>query len=294
MTEAGSRQVNMAPKSDSLPLRERVKRFVTGNIVPASYKRIVCGDGRYTPDQSAGGLRMFGGDMGALAAIWKAGKDAALQSGKQERFTPTSENIRRVVEAYQKAKEIVLGTQEFGRVSAADARKLYIHTDGHAQKGKSGCGHINNMATNALLAAQYGVPTADIEAIYKFIMDDNNNIAHEEMPLGGDHAEETVIKVHGPKTGGDARYSIHSFDGKEMHFVVDEDRVMKYFNRLSTALHMEGVTAHALQQAYSEQELTTAKKLAEGKQIADVYITDQHTFDIEINDANKVPPLQGQ
>jgi hypothetical protein len=279
--------INMQPQKDIFPLREQVERFVKGNIVKASYKRIVCGDGRYTKEQSAGGLRMFGGDMGALAAIWKVGKDA-----DPSYFTPTDENIRRVIEAYQKVKEVILGTEEFGSVASDEARKLYIHTDAHAHGGKSGCGHINNMATNDVLAANYHVPNADIEAIYKFITNKDNGIVHEELPLGGDHAEKTVIKVHGPKTGGKAEYTLNSFDGSEMHFVVDEDRVNEYFNRLSTALHMTGITAESLQKSYSDQETTTAIKLAPGYQVVHVYITDQDTFNVDFNEDQKVPHSQ--
>lgn len=297
MTEAGPQgsKVNMAPRTDNLPTRESVTAFIKGNIVPASYKRIVCGDGRYTPDQSKGGLHMFGGDMGAIAAIWKAGKDL-----DPEHFTATDENIRTVVDAYQKAKERILGTPEFGNVPADDARKLYIHTDQHVHGDKiSGCGHINNMGTNGALAEQYGVPNDDVKKIYQFIKDHKQG-EYEETMLEGDHAEQTVMYVHGsrPKQGeqpGRAAYTLNSSsaDGSEMHFVVDQDRVMEYFNRLSTALPLfvQGLTAEALQQAYAKQELTTAKKLAAGYQIVDVYINDDKTFEIDIQEDNKVPAL---
>ncbi|MDE2025332.1 MAG: hypothetical protein KGJ07_02475 [Patescibacteria group bacterium] len=298
MKEAGSHQkaqINMLPRTDNLPLREQIAAFIGGNIVPASYKRIVCGDGRYTKDQSEGGLHMFGGDMGAIAAIWKAGK--ALEPS---RFDASDKNkIREVVQAYQKAKERILGTPEFGSVPPEIARKLYIHTDTHVHGDMlSGCGHINNMGTNKALANMYGVENYDIAEIYRFITNGDNHIDHEITTLRDDHAEQTVIYVHGPlsKQGEKperAAYTLNSSNGSEMHFVVDHDRVMEYFDRLSTTvpLFVKGLTKEALQQAYKDQELTTAMKLAEGKQIVHVYITDRDKFDIVIDEKEKVPAL---
>ena len=282
----------MSPRTDTLPTRESVTAFIKNNIVDASYARFVCGDGRYTKEQSAGGVRMFGGDMGALAAIWKAGKDL-----DPNRFTPTKEHIGEVVRAYQTAKARILGTDEFGNVSDADARRLYLHTDTHAHGAESGCGHVKNMA-NGALAEMYGVEGSDIDAIYQYITNTDNGIDHEMTTLLGDHAEQTVMYVHGarPQQGekpGKARYTLNSLSGSEMHFVVDYDRVQDYFNRLSTALPLfvNGLTAEALQQAYAEQELTTARKLAAKKQIVHVYIADDKTFEVDFEESAKVPAL---
>ncbi len=48
---------------------EKITSFVKGNIVDANNSGLECSDGRYTPEQSEGRIRIFGGDFGVVAAI---------------------------------------------------------------------------------------------------------------------------------------------------------------------------------------------------------------------------------
>ena len=278
-----SHHITMQPQTEKPVTKESVTVFIKRNIREASYNRLVCGDGRFTEDQTKGGLHMFGGDMGALAAFWKAGKEA--------RHFTSIDQVSQAVEEYRNAK--VLALKDLG-VSEEDARRLYLHTDGHGDDahGIYGCGHMKNLSSgNYAGKGLYDTDNQELNALFQYVINPDNHIDHELTQLTGAHAEKTVIYVHGPKGSRKAAYTLNASDAEEMHFVVDYDRVMEYFNRLSTALHIKEVTADALQKSYQQHELTTAKILAAGKQIVHAYITDKNTVDIAFDESEKIPAL---
>ncbi len=281
-------RINMPPPMDMPPTRESITAFVRNNIVDAKYNRLVCGDGRYRPDQSMGALHMFGGDMGALAAFWRAGKKA-----DPPHFNSITDIERCVVE-YQDAK--VKALSDFG-VPETEARRLYLHTDGHGDEanGKYGCGHMTHLSGGVLADKDYyDTDDAEMRALFQYVTT-SGKVDHEKTLLNGSHAERSVIYVHGESGSKEMpKFTLNSTDTKgsgEMHFVVDYDRTMGYLNRLSTALHIKGITAEALQQSYQKHELTTARKLASGYQVVDVYITDRNNFEVVFDETQKIPSL---
>src|SRR5258706_1281359 len=92
------------------PTREEVKKFVKETLTRANNSKIECGDGRYTPEQSDGAIRAFGGDFGMVMALAGALKDEGANLGPDE-----------VVGRYLLAVKKVRG----------DETKLYHHTDTH-------------------------------------------------------------------------------------------------------------------------------------------------------------------
>jgi len=268
---------------DKQPTRESVTAFIKKNIVTAKVNLLACGDGRYSKEQSKGGLRMFGGDMGALAAFWKVGKE-------NNRFT----SVQECVAQYQEAKARAL--KGFG-IPENEARKLYLHTDSHGDEanGVYGCGHMKNLTSGKHAGKDfYDTDDADMRELFQYVVNPDNHIDHELMPLAGTHAEKTVIYVHGAKGSkpSSAKYTVNSSDETgEMHFVVDYDRVVDYFNRLASALPWEGVTGKSLLDAYQKQELTTARILAPNMQVVHAYITDQNNVEVDFNEEEKVPAI---
>lgn len=236
---------------------ERAQAFASRNIITANFKRIACGDGRYADEVSNGGLRMFGEDMGALAAFWRVGKEQGYFHGTQD--------IGDCVTRYVKAKAEVLKNME---VTDSDAYKLYLHTDSHGKEhGGYGCGHMKHMTLGAHQGeTEYGISAEEAQALFAYVTDEKHEIPHAVTELQGDHGEAGVIFVRSadPDTNKMPAYSLRSLDPttNEMYFVVDIDGVSRYLNRLTTSLRMENVTAERLYQAYERQQLTTATILA--------------------------------
>lgn len=261
------------PMTDNAIVVERATAFIKRNIVPANFNRFACGDGRYPHTESEGGLRIFGEDMGTLAAYWQAGKDAG-------HFT-SIKDVGKCVREYQRAKVIALGTL---KVTGPEAGRLYLHTDDHAEGKGYGCGHMKNLASGEH-AATYGAQGKELDAIFQYILDPANNIDHKVTKLHGHHSEGAVILVEGSED-----FSIRSSDDTgEMHFVVDLARVRTYFNRLSTALHVGGVSEEALMDAYTRHQNVTASILAPGKPMLRARILDKGT--VEISRIQDVPHL---
>lgn len=162
---------------------EKAKKFVERNIVPADNSRVACSDGRYTPEQSNGAIRVFGGGFGVLAA------------GEKEVIYPD------------------------------------YHTDTHTKEhgGRLGCGHIKRLINEEGMAKTF----------------EEFSAKGKETVLEGEHQEKGVLLVYS------SDYSVNSFDGENMYFVVDVGRIEKLFKdpeAFKTYQDQMGKTAHMLAQ----------------------------------------------
>ncbi len=263
------------------PSLETIKSFAERNVVAATVETLACGDGRYTKDQNPGGLRMFGGDMGALAAYWQAGKKAG-------RFT-SHKDIATCIRDYKEAKVKVLKGYE---ITGPGADTLYFHTDSHGDEinGKYGCGHMKNL-TNGVHKEDYDAEGEDMEALFAYVRDPKNEINHVVTKLEGVHAEGAVILVKG-EGNTVPNHTVRSLDPEtgDMNFVVDIDRVKEFFNRMSTALHQSNISADELMGAYIRQQNVTAGILAPNMQMAQVFIDGAGRV-TRVEDAGTVAPI---
>lgn len=263
----------MHPHMDKPHSLENITAFINRNIVPASFARLACGDGRYDGDQSKESTRIFGEDMGALAALWKAGN-----------YTSVEDCVR----DYRIAKAKVL--KNFGTETPEEAT-LYLHTDGHGDEahGVYGCGHMKNLA-NGKHAEMYGLDGVPMNELFQYVLKNANPVVTN---LKGDHKEEMVILVHGTD-GQVPNHSVRSQDPEtgEMHFVVDIDRVNEYYRKLAEVLGNEKITPKALQDAYLNQQGVTAGILAGGKPVVHVAMNAEGKAESITFDDNDVPAIQ--
>jgi hypothetical protein len=86
--------------------------------------------------------------------------------------------------------------------------------------------------------------------------------------LEGDHVEQAVLLVYGKE------WTVNSFDGQQMYFVVDIDRSMEFIEQIVPLLDMEGLTIEAVKEHFECQMNETASHLAGGKNIFAVKFTD--------------------
>lgn len=167
--------------------REEIEKFVKESLVPANNTRVECADGRYTPEQSQGAIRAFGGDFGFVLAF--AG---ALKS--EGTFIDPDE----IVERYYRAVRQFRG----------EGTKLYYHTDEeHHVKGEKGCGHAAQ-ASNPNNKNEYGVSSDEARELYdKF---EKHTSSHITI-LQGKHEEQGVLLVKGTNHSMNSRSKDKSF-----------------------------------------------------------------------------------
>lgn len=203
---------------------EKITEFVKRNTVPADNSKVECSDGRYTPEQSNGAIRVFGADFGILASIVKAAKDKGAGM--------TEEGI---LSRYQVALE--------HRENERDGT-LHFHTDGHSKEhGEVGCGHIKRLIKEEGMEELFGKLTA-----YK----------NKETVLMGKHEEKGVLLVYSNEK------SVNSFDPEteEMYFVVDMQRIKEYIEKITPKLSIPHISPEDVWNSYQNQMLATASILA--------------------------------
>lgn len=200
------------------PTIEEVNKFVKENLTRANNSRIECGDGRYTPEQSDGAIRAFGGDFGMVMAFAGALKDEGIV------LTP-DEIINRYLGAVKKVR--------------GEETKLYHHTDTHNHEtGEIGCGHAAK-ASSPEHDGKYGSLThQDVRELYSsFAQNPDSNLT----VLEGKHQEKAVLFVHGGPDDTDIHYTLNSMDKSgNMYFVVDMDRINKFIGQV-VPLFSEGL-----------------------------------------------------
>ena len=209
------------------PTIEEVKKFVKENLTRANNSRIECGDGRYTPEQSDGAIRAFGGDFGMVMAFAGALKDEGITLSPDE-----------IVSRYLGAVRKIRGEET----------KLYHHSDtDHHASGQIGCGHVAR-ASEPENDGKYGSLThQDVRDLYKSFSD---NPANNLTLLEGKHGEKAVLFVHGGPDDTDIHYTVNSMDKKgNMYFVVDMDRINRFIGQV-VPLFSEG-----LSQAVEEKDV---------------------------------------
>src|SRR4030042_5915084 len=225
--------------------REEIKKFVKENLTRANNSRIECGDGRYTPEQSDGAIRAFGGDFGMVMALAGALKDKGTLLSADE-----------IVARYLNAVKKVRG----------QGTKLYHHTDTHNHaKGEIGCGHAAKRSSPEN-DGMYGSLTADdVRALYEsFSQNPESNLT----VLEGEHQEKAVLFVHGGPDDADIHYSLNSMDENgNMYFVVDMDRINRFIGEV-VPVFSEGlptpVAENGVKKSFLKQMQATADLLASG------------------------------
>lgn len=260
------------------PTLETVTVFAKRNVVPSTMEALACGDGRYTSEQLTGALRIFGGDMGALAAYWQAGREEGL-FGKATTPEEKEKEIAHCVNSYLDAKIKVL--KGYG-IEEPASRVLYFHTDNHGNEAEGiyGCGHMKHLTTgDSKKEEAYGTLQSDMQELFAYVTDDTHGIQYVKTPLAGDHAEKTVILVEG-ENGQVPEFTIRSLDPEtgDMNFVVDVARVKEYFGRLASALMQKGISKRKLWEVYERQQNITAGILAPNMPMVTVYVDENGTI----------------
>lgn len=237
----------MNPASEEQITLTDVKSFVDGNIVTARREEIRCGDGRTTPEQSNGAIRVFGGDYGVVLAITGAMMEAEEAGG----IDPG-----RVVGVYYDAVKPERG----------EDAKLFMHTDEHAQEeGGIGCGHAK--LSQGENEQEYIVPGDVAASLHQAILD---RPEVDIQVLQGSHNEQGALLVYSEKDEEGNRRSVNSVgaDGKGSYFVVDMDGIKDHFElvvpRIAGALGIE-LTAEQVMSAYERQQSASAQVLAFSK-----------------------------
>lgn len=224
----------MAPEiNDQL---ERAKSYTQapGNIRPANDYILECSDGRYTPDQSNGAVRVFGGDVGILFAVM----DALDKKGIEY-------SVDQLVERYSRA----LQSPQIHRDG-----KIHYHTDTHSvQENGVGCGHVKRIINENPKAKE----------LFGKIVKLSDNQKNETV-LEGKHEEEGVLVVE----DSDSTVNSSSMDGQ--FFVVDMARVRGYMGMITKTLGYEELSSEDVLSSYTEQMSATAMTIAPDKPMFEV------------------------
>ncbi len=239
---------------DVIELQERAKHFALNHRVEANNSGSVCGDGRFTHQQSMGFLRAFGGDEGFEAAILGA-QNRAINEGKViKKFTP--EELDKIY-----AEKI--------KVMRGEESETSVHTDEHNQIG---CGFMR-------LA---------MEGIHNHLTADDASRLHQaalarlngkQTVLNGEHEELAVLYVQSDK------YSVDSRDEStgEMFFVVDLQRSKQLIEQIVPLIGIEGLTADDVWREFVSQMQKTAQQLAGGKEIFELNYNDNSQAEENFN-----------
>jgi hypothetical protein len=237
---------------------QEVIHFVQANKLKADNSGSVCGDGRVKPEQSKGYLRAFGGDEGFMMAVQGAATELGIK-------TPTE-----LVARYGAGiRQIRGGNAVIG-----------IHTDEHnLGPGEIGCGHVAKAVKGQ--AKHKSVGPEDVSNLHENVLAVDN---HEQIVLKGTHAERAVLLVYGKE------WTVNSFDGQQMYFVVDIDRSMEFIEQIVPLLDVEGLTIEAVKEQFECQMNETASHLAAGKNMFTVrFADDSPEGDFQIAHVGVVP-----
>lgn len=245
MVESGINMENIASQ-------EQAKKFIEKNRVIANNDKAVCGDGRFTPDQSNGYVRLFGGDEGILMALKGATNKLGIEISNAELVARLGASLR-------------------------DIRKLDhpigIHTDEHAiEEEKIGCGHVAKAISGE--AKHTNLTPDDVRALRVEIPDE---AVEKQEILEGEHKEKAVLMVHGMD------WSVNSLDKDtdEMYFVVDKDRSLDLINKVVTGMGIKELTFDDVKDQFESQMMATAKVLAAGKDIYGVNFDEDGNFTLK-------------
>lgn len=221
---------------------QEVIHFVQANKLKADSSGSVCGDGRFEPDQSKGLIRAFGGDEGFMMAIQAAANELGIKLSPKilkKKFAAALPSIR------------------------GEGAKPGTHTDkDHLGPGEYGCGHLGKAVKG--VAKHKHIEPEHIEELHNEVLEGEPNV----VVLEGSHAEKAVLFVYGKE------WTVNSFDGQQMYFVVDIDRSMEFIEQIVPLLDMEGLTIEAVKEQFVCQMNETASHLAGGKNIFAVKFAD--------------------
>jgi hypothetical protein len=241
-------------ETEKLITQAEVQSFVGANIVSADNKRLECGDGRYTPDQSVGAIRILGGDFGAMLAFAGAARSKNFHINKDA-----------LISSYLEAVKADRGEDP----------KLYLHLDtSHdIHKGEIGCGHAK-YASDPQNEGKYGLTSTEAKELF------NTALARPEANvtiLEGGHKEKAVLRVKG-MNGETVAYGVNSTDegGSNMFFVIDDDRIKQHFEKITPKMSRVlgiGIKSEEVLESYISQMGVTSGFLADSLD----------TYNIEIN-----------
>ena len=237
---------------------EKVKDFVKRNLVEqVDNTRFACSDDRFTPDQSAGAVRIFGGDFGALSAVIEAAKNAGLNN-----------TVQNIFERYLDFLE---------RPSHERDPHLYIHTDTHAKHGGIGCGHINALVENT----EWGEELLNLFKSKEGLL--------SETVLDGPHNASGIILVNAIDKSVNSR----DMQTGEQYFVVDMERAKEYLTNLPERLALLNVPKEEVWKAYVRQMTDTATRIAPGAKQYNLSFTPMSP-DPQVSMAEPVPTSLNQ
>lgn len=232
---------------------DQAKDFVNNpeNIVVAdNTDDAECGDERYTPKQSAGKMRAFGGGVGIIASFLAAAEEKGIKLEPE-----------RLVDGYLFALRAVRGPHA----------KIHYHTDEHGQKeGKPGCGDIAQ-STNPANKNVYAGSAEGVKALFAAV----KNLPAtdvEETILSGEHDGAWALWIEG-KGGNVPEYSINSRDSKtgKSGFVVDAGRVKDFIRRASPhVINPYQISPEDVIKSWTKRTQATASILAPGKPLITV------------------------
>jgi len=239
---------------------EQIISFVNANKIPISAENKLsrCVDGRYDNLENFPVVAKPGGDAGDMMVAFAA---INLLDIKLSHAGITNA-----------IAEVVGGKN-----------KLNFHTDEHAEHEKAGhgmgCGHLKNARLNPDL---YGMNQNQIDYIFNELPKLLKEGSHEEV-LHGEHEEQAVIVVVSDKYG--LKPLLKTDDGVQEAFIYHQTLHEEQLDKLARVLQMavadtgkaieEQEIRVALKEAFGKQLVATLNKLANGKPVYNVRITDE-------------------
>ena len=268
MAESGKNNMTEIPMNPNILAPKELINFIDANKLEADNSGAVCGDGRFTKKQSKGRIRAFGGDEGFMMAI----QAAANESG-------THLSAKKLRQKYAEVLPLIRG----------EGAKPGTHTDkDHHELGDLGpdaigCGHIAKAVKGQTKHNHLGAE--DVRNLHERVLEED----HEQVVLEGKHAEQAVLFVYGRK------WTVNSFDGQQMYFVVDIDRSMDFIEQIVPFLEIDGLTVGAVKEQFECQMNETASCLAAGRNIFAIRFNDDSPEgDFQIAHVGVVPPPKSE
>ncbi len=222
---------------------EDARRFVEANRVSANDNGIECGDGRYTPQQSIGRLRIFGADIGIIVAIVSAVEENHLGKFPSQ-----------CVDLYLQAIREIRGTEA----------KIHYHSDEeHLRDFSVGCRDIAQ-AQKSEHAQRYGGSPSGVVLTHSYIKTLDAHSSHETV-LQGKHAEKGVLLIESDEAEESPEWSVDSFDQRtnESYFVIDIGRAKKFIREVIPLLGINGLRSESVEAAFLQRTKATLTLLGE-------------------------------
>lgn len=233
----GTMEVDIMDTPDTITTNT-IEQFALDNRVELNKARRVCGDDRFTAEQSLGSVRVFGGDEGILTAIKAAANKAELAVSASD-----------LVEKYEGIVKKLYG----------EDTQLEVHTAQDAiDKGKIGCGFMDK--------------AINVPNLHEYLSNDDARQIHEavlarqpkEVILDGRHAAGSVILNQSEE------FSVNSKDEHQQHFIVDEKSVVSYLREITPMFGIYGLNADDVVNQFESQMEKTAEQLAAGLNMYDI------------------------